>query len=388
MRAETTAGMTDRRFARFESLLRGAERNDRARRLQGRAGHDFSSNDYLGLAASPVLAAAMQDAAGRGVPVGAGGSRLLRGNHPEHEALEDEAARFFGAGRCLFFGSGYAANLAILSALPARADLVVHDALVHASAHEGMQAGRAACVPFRHNDAAAAEDAIRAWRARGGRGTPWIVAESLYSMDGDTAPLDALLAIAERHDGFLVIDEAHATGVAGEGGRGLAAAFEGRAALVSLHTCGKALGASGALVAADARLIDMLVNRARPFIYATAPSPLIAAAVRAALRLLAAEPERRHALAARAALAGTTLQARLGVAGTGTQIIPVMLGGSARALRVAARMQMAGFDCRAIRPPTVPDGTARLRLSITLNVDDAAILAMVDALADTLDAVA
>lgn len=375
------------RLARFEAALAGLERRSQRRRLIPRAGLDFASNDYLGLAASPRLATAVAQAAARGVPVGAAGSRLLRGNHPEHEALESEAAAFFGAERALYFGAGYAANVALVAALPQRGDLVVHDALVHASVHEGLKSTKAEVVAAPHNDAQGFDDAIRSWRAGGGRGTPWIAAESLYSMDGDTAPVADLLAIAEAHDGFLLLDEAHATGVFGATGRGLGEAFEGREALISVHTCGKALGASGALVTGPAAIVDFLVNRAKPFIYATAPSPLMAAAVRESLRIVAEEPERRVALKARVAVAADRL-GRLGVAPTGTQIQPVILGLNARATEAARRLQAAGFDCRAIRPPTVPEGTARLRISLTLNVSEDEVAGLIDAIAEALTAAA
>jgi 8-amino-7-oxononanoate synthase len=221
---------------------------------------------------------AMIAAIERGVPAGAGGSRLLRGNHVEHEALEAEAATFFGCDRMLYFGSGYSANLAVLSTLPQRGDLIVFDCRVHASAHEGMKAGKAEMMAVAHNNPQAMEDAIRAWRAAGGMGCPWIVVESLYSMDGDrSAALSDLFTIADRHNGFLFIDEAHATGVHGIGGIGFSAEFEGRDNVVVLHTCGKALGAAGALVGGNRVLCDFLVNRARPFIYSTAPSPRIPA---------------------------------------------------------------------------------------------------------------
>ena len=215
-----------------------------------------------------------------GTPIGAGGSRLLRGNCEEHESLEAEAARFFGAETAIFFGSGYVANFAVLTTLPQRGDLLVLDPLVHASIHEGARAGRAEFRQSAHNDPKSVEDTIRDWRSQGGTGRVWIVAESLYSMDGDFAPLEALIAIADRHDAFLMVDEAHATGVYGEQGRGLTAAYEGRENLVAIHTCGKALGAAGALVTTTRVLRDFIVNRCRPFIFSTAPSPLMAVAVR------------------------------------------------------------------------------------------------------------
>jgi 8-amino-7-oxononanoate synthase len=369
------------RLDRFVRHLSDLQARDRRRALQGRAGFDFASNDYLGLAEDPALVDAVRAALARAVPVGAAGSRLLRGNHREHQMLEEEAARFFGAPRALFFGGGYAANLALFSTLPDRGDFVVWDELSHASTREGVRAGRAEAAPFRHSDAGHAEALIAGWRARGGTGAPWIAVESVYSMDGDRAPLSELLALAERHDGFLVVDEAHATGVFGEGGRGLTAALKRSEALVALHTCGKALGASGALVTGAAPLLDFIVNRARPFIFATAPSPLMAAAVRASLRLLEEQPERRTKLGRLVAHAGLTLQRRLGVAPSGSQIQPIILGTDERAMRVAAALRDAGFDCRAVRPPTVPEGTARLRISLTLNVDSATVDALADALA-------
>jgi 8-amino-7-oxononanoate synthase len=367
-----------------ERALEALARRGRHRALSEPVGADFSSNDYLGLAASRELKEAAAAALAREVPVGAGGSRLLRGNQREHEALEAEAAAFFRAQSALFFGSGFMANVALYSTLPQRGDLIVHDALVHASVHDGMRAGKAERAEARHNDADAFEDAIRDWRSAGGVGTPWIAVESLYSMDGDRAPLADLMDVAERHDGMLVIDEAHATGVFGPEGRGLGADFEGRANVVSLHTCGKALGVMGALVLAPQVLSDFLVNRCRPFIYATAPSPLIAALVRAALLVCRFDAARRERLHALVACGGRQLEELCGIKPSGSQIQPVIVGADERAVRLAAAMQARGFDIRAVRPPTVPEGTARLRLSLTLNVDEACVAAMAAALAEEL----
>lgn len=353
---------------------------NRLRALAPRAGRDFSSNDYLGLAGSRALAAAVDEALDRGVPVGSGGSRLLRGNHSEHEALEEEAAAFFGAEAALYFSSGYAANAALLATLPQRGDLVVHDALIHASAHEGIRAGRAEHVVAVHNDVGAFAQAIADWRARGGRGRVWIAVESLYSMDGDRAPLHAMAALAEEKDAILIVDEAHSTGVLGRDGRGLAHDLPRRDRLIMLHTCGKALGCEGALVAGPRVLINVLINRARGFIFSTAPSPLMAAAVRAALRIVASEPERRTALHDRIALAHRLLVPR-GASDTGSQIMPLVIGDDAATMSRAATLQAAGFDVRGIRPPTVPAGTARLRLSITLNIASDDIAALAEALA-------
>ncbi len=373
--------MTLAALSSYEAKLAGLSRKSRLRALAPREGIDFTSNDYLGLAEAPRLKAAIAEAIGNGVPVGAGGSRLLRGNHPEHEALEAEAAAFFGAEKAIYVGSGFAANVALFSTLPLRDDLVLHDALIHASVHDGIAAGKAKAVAVPHNEVEAFEREIIRWRQAGGRGRPWIAVESLYSMDGDCAPLSALADLAERHGGFLVIDEAHATGVFGPGGRGLAAALEGRGNVVALHTCGKALGASGALLSLPAVLADYLVNRARGFIYSTAPSPLMAAAVLEGLRVVADEPWRRSRLAELVSFTGEELQRQLGVTPSGSQILPVMIGDNARSLKIAARLRQGGFDVRAIRPPTVPEGTARLRIAITLNVQEGQIADMIGLLA-------
>ncbi|TIU04761.1 MAG: aminotransferase class I/II-fold pyridoxal phosphate-dependent enzyme, partial [Mesorhizobium sp.] len=182
--------MNEAPFARYEATLQGLARKDRLRRLAPRAGLDFSSNDYLGLAGCRRLGDAVVAAIARGTPVGATGSRLLRGNAPEHEQLEAHAAAFFGAERALFFGGGYIANFAILTTLPQKGDLLILDELAHASMHEGARAGRAEFVLAAHNDVDAVEDAIARWRAEGGMGRVWIAVESLYSMGGDCAPLE------------------------------------------------------------------------------------------------------------------------------------------------------------------------------------------------------
>lgn len=381
---------TARRSARdpYASALAALSRRDRLRKLAPRTGIDFASNDYLGLAQSAELAEAARAAIDRGVPVGAGGSRLLRGNHEEHEALEAEACAHFGAEAALFFGGGFVANYATIATLPQRGDLVVYDTLIHASVHDGMRAGRAEAVAARHNDAQSFEDAIRGWRSRGGTGRAWLAVESLYSMDGDRAPLSELAAIADRHDAMLVIDEAHATGVLGADGRGLGAGLEGRDNVIALHTCGKALGVSGALVTLPAMLAQFLINRCRPFIYATAPSPLNAALVRAALDLVRRQPERRQRLQRRVELVAERLAQRTGLTASGSHILPIVVGSDARAVALAAQIQAQGFDVRAIRPPTVPEGTARLRLALTLNATEADALRLIDVLGAALPGLA
>ena len=372
----------------FETDLLELARHGRLRALRGRAGADFTSNDYLGMAESEELRLAAAAAIARGVPVGSGGSRLLRGNHPEHEALEHEAADYFGAETALYFGGGYVANLSIFSTLPQRGDLVVHDELIHASVHEGLRRGRAESQSISHNDVDAFDAAIVRWRANGGRGRPWISVESLYSMDGDSPDLAGLFAVADRHEAMVVIDEAHATGVLGPQGRGLAAGFEGRDNVITLHTCGKALGTAGGFVLAPRIVRDFLVNRARPFIFATAPSPLIAAITRAALKISRTHPERREQLARLVRFAGAELRRRCGIEPSGSHILPVIIGSDQAAVNVAASLQQRGFDIRAIRPPTVPEGTARLRIALTTAVDQTTVAHLFEALAEDIRAAA
>jgi 8-amino-7-oxononanoate synthase len=363
-------------FAAHGADLARLDIASRKRRLILPGGIDFASNDYLGLAASGLLAEAARAAIDRGVPLGAGGSRLLGGNHPEHEALEAEAAAFFGCESALYFSTGFAANAALFATLPQHGDLVVYDELIHASAHDGMRLGRAECVAARHNDPEHVAQLIAEARRTGCTGRIWIAVESLYSMDGDQAPLDALLELADRNEAILVIDEAHATGVFGADGRGLADRITPRENVITLRTCGKALGSEGALLCGAGVVREFLINRARGFIFSTAPSPLMAAVTRAALGLLRAAPERREALWQRIVQAQALL-GPLGAVTSGSQILPVIIGDDARTMALAERLQAAGFDVRGIRPPTVPPGTSRLRVSITLNasLEDIAALA-------------
>jgi 8-amino-7-oxononanoate synthase len=344
----------------------------RLRALSRNRGLDFTSNDYLALAESAALRDAAVAALARGVPLGAGGSRLLRGNHPEHEALEEEAASFFGSETALYFPTGFAANAAIAATLPRRGDLIVYDSLIHASFRDGLEPARIPAVAAPHNDVSAMDAIIAGWRAAGGKGRVWIAAETLYSMDGDRAPLGELVALAVKHDAMLILDEAHATGVHGDQGRGLlnekmGAAYEGAPNIISLHTCGKGLGAAGALVCLPRLYRDFLVNRGRAFIYSTAPSPLMAAVVREALKLCAGAEQERTQLATLMRHAGAAL-AKLGLPASGSQIQPVIIGEDKRTVALAQALQARGHDIRAIRPPTVPEGTARLRIALTLHV--------------------
>jgi len=354
-----------------KTVLENLAAKGRLRALTQTRGRDFTSNDYLALAESDHLRQAAAEALARGVPLGAGGSRLLRGNHPEHEALEEEAAGFFGSETSLYFPTGFAANAAIAATLPRREDLIVYDSLIHASFRDGLEPGRIQAIEAPHNDVDAMDTIIKGWRAGGGpgknKGRIWIAAETLYSMDGDRAPLADLVALASRHDAMLILDEAHATGVHGDQGRGLGAQYEGAPNIISLHTCGKGLGAAGALVCLPKLYRDFMVNRGRAFIYSTAPSPLMAAVVRSSLKICAGAEQERTQLRNLVRHAEAHLH-RLGLKASGSQIQPIILGEDRRAVAFAQALQARGHDIRAIRPPTVPEGTARLRLALTLHV--------------------
>lgn len=348
----------------YKTILQGLENQGRYRALQRTSGIDLSSNDYLGLADHPALRQAALDALDDGIDLGSGGSRLLRGNHDAHADLEEFAAKYFGCEAALFFATGFQANYALFTALLGRTDTVIMDQLIHASARDGIQASGARRVKAPHNDLGAFEEALK--KAEGKETQRWIVVESVYSMDGDIAHVKDLLALAERYDAMLVVDEAHATGIWGENGKGFTEGLK-HDRLISVHTCGKALGVAGGLICGSQNIIDMLINKARAFIYSTAPMPLQAVLVKRALELIQEEAERRESLRS------LCQHAQKIWGGAGTQITPVILGDDHAALEAAQHLQNNGYDIRAIRPPTVPEGTARLRLSLNAHLTEGQI---------------
>ena len=337
----------------------------------------------MGLAASKRLAEALTAAIARGTPIGAGGSRLLRGNAPPStRRSRPPPRRSSAAERTLFFGSGYVANFALFSTLPQRDDLLVIDELVHASAREGApRRPRALCrgAPQRCGSLRGRHPRL----ARGGgRGHVWIAVESLYSMDGDRAPLDDLGAIAERHDAFLVVDEAHATGVFGPEGAGWRRRWRAAENVIAVHTCSKALGSAGALVTLPRVLCDFLVNRCRPFIFATAPSPLMAVASLESLAILKDEPERRHRLARLDLVARAhASKSKRGAPDPARRFIPSSSATIAPTIAPPPASQSADSMSAASGRRPCRTGTARLRISITLNVDERAIAELFDGLA-------
>jgi 8-amino-7-oxononanoate synthase len=332
------------------------------RTLRPPAGVDLSSNDYLGLSRDPRLAQALAAAAAR-EGVGSTGSRLLRGEREQFDALERRFARFKAAERSLYFSSGYLANLAVLTTLTEEGDLICSDASNHASLIDGMRLSRARRVIFPHGDLGRLARLLAGEPCQGIR---FVVVESLFSMDGDIAPLAAIAGICRAFDAVLVVDEAHAVGVFGDRGTGLLESIDvNGVACVSINAAGKALGVAGAFVAGPAPAIEHLVQRARPFVYSTAPPPAVAAAIEASLSIVEAEPDRRTRVRQRSAYLRRRLSdIGLPVPPGESQILPVLVGDNAKAIAVAARLASDGFDVRAIRPPSVPPGTARLRLSI------------------------
>lgn len=334
------------------------------------SGLDLSSNDYLGLARDARVVAAFAEGAAR-EGVGSTGSRLLRGDRDAFVSLERRFAAFKQTERSLFFSSGYLANLAVLTGFAEAGDIIFSDERNHASLIDACRLSRAQTVVVPHNDTAALQRALAETPCQGIR---FVVVESLYSMDGDFCPLPEYLALADAAGATLVVDEAHAVGVYGPRGTGLLEAHGLDAnRCLSINTGGKALGVGGALVAGPAWAIEHLVQRARPFVFSTATPPALAFALQTSLDLVEQEPERRrlvleHSRALRRRLRASGLE----VADDDSHIVPVIVGENEPALALAATLQSAGFDVRAIRPPSVPPGTARLRISVNakLTADD------------------
>ena len=346
--------------------------------VEGRRVLAFCSNDYLGLANHPAIVAAVRDAAGRW-GVGSGASHAVSGHLRPHEDLEERLAAFVGRERALYFATGYMANLAIVPTLVERRDAIFADRLNHASLIDAALLARAEHVRYPHGDMDALAARLEQSRAR----RKLILTDAVFSMDGDLAPLATLFALAERFDAWLVVDDAHGFGVLGPGGRGSIAHFglPPSPRLILMGTLGKAAGVSGAFVAGDRRVIEWLMQRARAYIFTTASSPLLAAALLASLELIAASDVRR------AHLQRLIDRLRSGLDGlpwrllpSPTAIQPLLIGGNAEAVGLAERLFARDLWVPAIRPPTVPAGTARLRISLSAAHDETHIDALIAAL--------
>lgn len=342
---------------------------------------DLASNDYLSLAADPRLAAAARDSIDED-GLGAGASRLIVGNHRRHVALERAVQDWLRAGAVLSFGSGYATNVGVLSALVGAGDVVISDALNHASIIDGCRLSRATAIVVPHGDVAAIERALVETSGR----RRLVVSESLFSMDGDLADVSALSALCKRHDAALMLDEAHAIGARGPEGRGEAAAY-GVTPDLLVGTCGKALGTYGAFVATTPAIAQLLWNRARSLVFSTALPPSIAAATTAAIEIVRGSDgeARRRALASRAR------ELRANVSGLGgaadSAIAPLVIGDDRRVMAMSARLFERGVFVQGIRYPTVAEGTARLRVSLCAGISaeqlEVATRALNDAVSQT-----
>lgn len=359
--------------------------------IDGRPRLSFGSNDYLGLSQHPAVIEAAQQAAAR-YGVGATASPLVCGHSPAHEALETELAALVGLPRALYFYAGYAANVGIIPALVGKGDAVFSDALNHACLIDGIRLSRAELHVVPHADLTALAQALQASTAR----RKLVVTDAVFSMDGNVANVPALMAVCERYDAWLMIDDAHGFGVLGEHGEGtlsyhgmagregVAPAWQGRMdRLIYMATLGKAAGVAGAFVAGEPSMVEWVLQKARTYMFATATPAMIAEALRASVRVMQEEGGRRDHLRA--------LQARLreGVAKAGlpwqlmpsdTAIQPLIIGSNEDALAVMAKLDAQGVWVPAIRPPTVPEGTARLRISLSA----AHTLAQVDQLVEAL----
>jgi 8-amino-7-oxononanoate synthase len=331
-------------------------------RVDGQTVLAFCSNDYLGLSQHPALIEAARAGALK-YGVGAGASPLVSGHSAATEALEQELAAFVRLPRALYFGSGYVANIGLIPALVGRGDAVFSDSLNHACLIDGARLSRADVHVYPHNDLAALTDALQRSTAR----RKLIVTDAVFSMDGDVAPLAEMIALCERHDAWLMIDDAHGFGVLGPQGRGTAAHLGiDSPRLVYMATLGKAAGSAGAFVAGHPTVIEWLMQRARSYIFATATPAMVTEALRASVRVIEQEEWRRehlHRLIAR--LRAGTADLPWQHPESATAIQPLIIGGNAEALAVMNAIRQRGLWAPAIRPPTVPEGTARLRISLS-----------------------
>ena len=339
-------------------------------RRGGRDMVSFCCNDYLGLTHHPAVKKAAAKAA-EAFGAGAGASRLITGNHPLYADVEAKLASLKGTEAACVFGSGYMANSGILPALAGPEDLILIDALGHASMHMGARAARAKIHTFRHNDADDLADILTRERSSGG--TCLVVTEGVFSMDGDRAPLDALADVCASHDAWLMVDDAHGFGVLG-GGRGSAFEFDPVPDIpLQMGTLSKAAGTYGAFLCASALVIELMKNRARSLVYTTGLPPSVIAAAKAAVDIIAADPAR----VARPLALAKSFCAAVGLEAPESPIVPMVVGAEMAALDASASLEDAGFLVSAIRPPTVPAGTSRLRFTFTAehSADQVAALA-------------
>ncbi len=378
LHTELAAELADRDVRGLRRVRRLLASPQRARvTVDGRDYVAFCSNDYLGLAADPRLAAAAREGIDR-YGVGGGASHLILGHGTAHHELEEALAQFVRLPRALLFSTGYMANMGVVSALTGRGDAVFADKLNHASLNDAALVSRAAFKRYAHNDLEALARLLATTTAR----RRLVVTDAVFSMDGDIAPVAALLELCERHDAYLFIDDAHGFGVLGEAGRGTLEHFGITSdRIIYMATLGKAAGVAGAFVAGDETLIETLIQNARTYIYTTATPPLLAHALLASVQIIAQEEWRRERLRALIAQLRDGLTASpWQLMPSETPIQPLLAGGNDAALALSARLAATGLLVPAIRPPTVPQGTARLRISLSADHEAADVARLIAAL--------
>lgn len=349
----------------LNSRLEEFSQRGKLRRLQNRHGIDLTSNDYLGFTSDPVLRERFSKAVQNSIiPLGASGSRLLRGQIEVFEKIEERLAKFSGKEASLLFSTGYQANLGLYSALLTQNDLVFSDEYNHASIIDGIKLSRSLCIVYPHNDIVALRELLE--KNKNHIGLKVIATESIFSMEGDEARLEEIISLATEYSCLVVVDEAHATGIFGSGlvqSRGLQDKV-----FATVHTAGKALGASGAWIASDYKFKEFLINFSRPFIYSTAPLPLLAVILENSLNYFEeVGKERAKAVLSLSSYFILKIEAQqsrynFSIPDVKSCIVPLIIGGTARTLAIAEELQKKNYDVRAIRPPTVPEGTSRLRI--------------------------
>ncbi len=368
----------------LEQELSELRKKGRYRSLKTYSGIDFGSNDYLGFATDPKLKSEVLDGL-KSIALSSSSSRLLPGHHEEHLAAESAFARFIGSESALLFNSGYDANHALLTTLPTRHDLILYDERSHASIYDGVHSSLAKSQRFAHNSAQDLEARLKRERKSSQHSQIFVVLESVYSMDGDVAELKQIVEVADQFGAIVIVDEAHATGVLGKWGEGLVKyTIPRNDNVITVHTCGKALGSAGAFLCGCKTLVDFLINKARGFIYTTALPPIIPLQIINALHHLESNGQALVSdLRAKSNLVREQLRQSLAtwrVTDGITPIISIIIGRDEDALQAAQLLADHNFDVPAVRPPTVPNGTARLRLNVSLRHSDQDLRNVIEAI--------
>ena len=348
-----------RYLAGWEKELKQLNHKDLNRKLKTHSGIDFSSNDYLSLSHHSGIRKSLIQALKRNLPLSATASRLIRGHTPWHEETEHLFQKYIGRESALFFSSGYMANLGLIQTL-CKNSIIFSDQMNHASLIDGCRLSRSLCHVYPHKDMNKLEHFLKKEKQK----NKVIITESLFSMDGDFAPLEELSELALKYRALLIVDEAHAMGIYGPKGSGLCGSLKEKEHIISIHTCGKALSASGAFIAGSAVLKKYLINKCRTFIYTTAPSPVLMFHIQCVLNLLKKEPKRRELLKKKESFFRNKIKGFANIGDSESMIIPIITGSATSALTMEKALQKKGYDIRAIRYPTVAKEKERLRVCI------------------------